>query len=211
MLLFNLILFVMAIYLDCSNSENGVRLLEGTEGKVLHLKEKNGYHDSDFYATYWCTETNAPKTVHYATTRAASRGDAFVDATDEIKALYDMYNFEKEQIAKMWKKEYDITSKVLEVVKGNEVDIIRGRKYKGLKGQVIWVGTCNYSNKAKFGVATSDKKDSKGFYTEVAWVLAEYCQKSISNYDEIKRRNEEAYHNSGLAFSDAIRSIYSRR
>jgi hypothetical protein len=201
----------MAIYVDCSKSENGVRLLEGTEGKVLSLREKNGYHDSDFYATYWCIETNKPISVEYATTRAYSLGKAFIDATDDILTLYKAYQDEKEKVAEMWRNEYNTTKKLLEIVKGSSVNIIRGRKYKGIVGEVIWVGKCNFTNKTKYGVSISDKKDSKGFYIDVAWVLAEYCQKNIADYDDIKKRYDEAYHKSGIAFADAVRSVYSRR
>ena len=63
----------MAIYLDCSKSENGIKLVENSVGKVLSLRERNGYHDSDFFATYWCEIENKPKTIEYATTRAYSR------------------------------------------------------------------------------------------------------------------------------------------
>jgi hypothetical protein len=201
----------MAIYVDCSKSENGIRLVEGTEGKVLFLREKNGYHDSDFYATYWCVDTKKPITIEYATTRAYSRGQAYVDATDDILAEYNAYKDEKEKIAQKWREEYDITKKLLEIVKGSSVSIIRGRKYKGITGIVIWIGKCGFTNKTKYGVAISDKKDSKGFYVDVVWVLSEYCQKDIPNYDDIKRRYDEAYHNSGVAFADTINSVYSRR
>ena len=48
------------------------------------------------------------------------------------------------------------------------------------------------------------KKDSKGFYVDVAWVLAEYCQKDGINYDAIKRRYENASNNSGIALSEVL-------
>jgi hypothetical protein len=201
----------MAIYLDCSKSENGIKLVEESVGKVISLREKNGYHDSDFFATYWCEIENKPKTIEYGTTRAYSRGNAFIDATEDVLKKYKMYNFEIEQTTKMWVNEYNITKNLLDIVKGDNVSIIRGRKHKGSQGQIIWIGKCNFTNKTKYGVAMSDKKDSKGFYSDVAWVLAEYCQKSIADYDKIKRRNENAYNKSGIAFNDAMRSIYSRR
>ena len=192
----------MAIYLDCLNSENGVRLHEESIGKVVSLRERNEYHDSDFFATYWCENENKPKTIEYATTRAFSRGTAFIDASEDILEKYKIYNLEISQTKKMWENEYLITKKLLEIVKGDSVSIIRGRKHKGLQGQIIWVGKCGFTNKTKYGIALSDKKDSKGFYSDVVWVLAEYCQKSIADYENIKRRNKNAYR---IAFNDIYR------
>jgi hypothetical protein len=51
------------------------------EGAVLGLRERNGYHDSDFYAMVWNGE--AIRSVEYATTRFGGGGTARVDATAE--------------------------------------------------------------------------------------------------------------------------------
>lgn len=54
------------------------------EGAVLATRERNGYHDSDFYAVVWDEEAGRLTTVEYGTTRFPSCGSAEVDATDEV-------------------------------------------------------------------------------------------------------------------------------
>ena len=59
------------------------------EGRVVRTWERNGYHDSDFYATLWLDSLGEPREVEYATTRFPSDGnDACVDASDEVMGKY---------------------------------------------------------------------------------------------------------------------------
>ena len=53
------------------------------EGCVLSTYERNGYHDSDFYAVCWDEEKQAVVDVEYDTTRAGGGGYANIDATPE--------------------------------------------------------------------------------------------------------------------------------
>lgn len=61
-------------------------------GKVLFLREMNGYDDSDFYATYWDDEQAKPVEVMYASTRGWTYPcGAYVDATSEVWTSYKAY------------------------------------------------------------------------------------------------------------------------
>lgn len=67
-------------------------------GKVLRTWERNGYHDSDFYATIWDEERDGPREVEYDTTRFAGGGNATVDATDEVKEKYQAWQREQQRL-----------------------------------------------------------------------------------------------------------------
>ncbi len=110
------------------------------EGLVLSLREKNGYHDSDFYAIVWDSESQTPKTVYYHTTRGYSLGWANVDATEETKKAFDKWKKQKQKR----KAEINKLKKELVVRKNNVVEIFRGRKRKGEIGTVFWIGKGAY-------------------------------------------------------------------
>ena len=46
------------------------------KGCVISLWERNGYNDSDFYASVWDEETKSIKEYEYDTTRFAGGGSA---------------------------------------------------------------------------------------------------------------------------------------
>jgi hypothetical protein len=57
------------------------------EGAVLELFERNGYHDSDFFALVYDEDEDRVKAVQYATTRGWTYANsASIDATDEVLA-----------------------------------------------------------------------------------------------------------------------------
>lgn len=108
-------------------------------GCVLSTYERNGYHDSDFYAVCWDEEKQAVVDVEYDTTRAGGGGHAYIDATDEV--LRKVYRYYK----KMGRSHFDTVynpKQAQEIRRGDTVTVIRGRKIpKGSVGQVFWVGT----------------------------------------------------------------------
>jgi hypothetical protein len=58
---------------------------ETYKGAVLRLGERNGYHDSDFYAVVWDEEAQTVRTVEYATTRGWTyHNGADIDASREV-------------------------------------------------------------------------------------------------------------------------------
>jgi len=86
---------------------------EEYQGKCIREWENNGYDDSDFYMCVWDEETQAPKSICFATTRGwtyPSYG-SFVDATPEVLQAYQAYEtkrLRKNRICEKWenRKEY---------------------------------------------------------------------------------------------------------
>lgn len=65
-------------------------LAETHKGLVLSLGERNGYHDSDFYANVWNPETRKVESIEYASTRGWTYDcGAHIDATPEVRADYE--------------------------------------------------------------------------------------------------------------------------
>jgi hypothetical protein len=55
--------------------------------------------------------------------------------------------------------------------KGRKVIVVRGRKVaKGTTGIVMWYGDSKFGYRV--GIATSDSRDSRGFYADVVWTAA---------------------------------------
>lgn len=62
------------------------------QGCVISLRERNGYDDSDFFATYWDEESQSFQEIEYATTRGWSYpNNATVDATPEVLARWEAH------------------------------------------------------------------------------------------------------------------------
>lgn len=116
---------------------------EQFKGRVVAVVERNGYDDSDWYATY-AVEVDGGyefKRALVGTTRFAWDGHLPpVDATDEVFAAY------KAQREAVWAK-YDAEqaeAKAGTVDKGKRVVVVAGRKYKGKSGEVFWKGEDQY-------------------------------------------------------------------
>lgn len=63
-------------------------LVKWAEGRVVNTREANGYHDSDFFATY-LTDEGTFSEYQYATTRGWTyANNANIDATDDVAADY---------------------------------------------------------------------------------------------------------------------------
>lgn len=111
-------------------------------GKVLELREMNGYDDSDFYAKVWDDEQNKPIEVMYASTRGWTYPNgANVDATPEVQAKYAAYKQAQhdQYLAAAAAKEK------LTVAVGKSVKVVKGRKVPvGTVGKVFWVGQCKF-------------------------------------------------------------------
>lgn len=110
------------------------------KGCVIDTWERNGYHDSDFYATVWDEETKTIKEYEYATTRCACYGHAEIDASKEVIRKVNKY------IAKC---EYVNTIKRMneEIKVNSNVTVIKGRKVKkGTHAKVIGIYENSYSS-----------------------------------------------------------------
>lgn len=124
------------------------------EGCVLSTYERNGYHDSDFYAVVWDEEKQAVTEVEYDTTRCGDGGYAKVDATmDVLRKVYRYY----------WKlgrarfDKYTNPQMAKDFGKGDKVVVVRGRKIpQGTVGTVFWIGTkynfYNYRDEERVGI-----------------------------------------------------------
>jgi hypothetical protein len=79
--------------------ENATVLYKSHEGLCLFERERNGYHDSDFYMTVWNPEEKKAESIMFATTRGwcyPCFGSA-VDATDEVRAEYNEWKAEQDR------------------------------------------------------------------------------------------------------------------
>jgi GH24 family phage-related lysozyme (muramidase) len=113
-------------------------------GLVLSLGERNGYDDSDFYATVWNDETGCPDTVEYATTRGWTYANgATIDATPEVCAKYAAWKEQRRQERAReraeWERKTPSVNKRVRVVRGRNVEI-------GAEGTVFWFGADRFKD-----------------------------------------------------------------
>jgi hypothetical protein len=112
-------------------------------GICLHESERNMHDDSDFYMTYWDEESQAPKTVEFASTRGWCYPclGSHPDATPEIVAKYEAWDrARREQAARdheEWLRRQPAKGKTLKVVKGRKVPV-------GIIGTCIWLGNSGF-------------------------------------------------------------------
>ena len=146
-------------------------------GLVLAVGERNGYDDSDFYATVWNPTTKSPFNVEYGTTRAWTYPNhAEVDATPEVIAAYNEYRRVQADKAQV---EF-LKEEAKKPGKGKKVRVVRGRKVAiGTEGVIFWMGgvrgysASKWTSKSeKIGIALDDTRDAQGHYVNVAWTYA---------------------------------------
>ena len=152
-------------------------------GRVLETYEENGYHDSDFYAVVWDDETESIIHKQYATTRFYSNGyGAKVDATEEVVAKATA-----ERKARFLESAIEADEETAKTVaKGKTVEINRGRKNRGVIGEVFWVGNPEkFSYYAKehrsVGIKLNNEKDDNGKFKNVVFAYDYNCD--VVNYE----------------------------
>ncbi len=134
----------MPIVMMCNKDDPGARpwgirddiyVRTTYKGCVLTTRERNGYHDSDFYAVVWDEDEQRVLEVEYASTRGwCIPNNAKADATEEVKVKAREWLVE--WALQQWDDENKIQAKVVEP--GKFVEIVKGRKYPiGTQG---WVG-----------------------------------------------------------------------
>lgn len=110
------------------------------EGCVLNWYERNGYDDSDWYATCWDEKEQRVVDVMFDTTRCGGGGHAEIDATAEV--LRKVYRYWKN----IGRALFDNRTNPEQAKKphvGDTVRIIGGRKIKkGTECKVFWTGSC---------------------------------------------------------------------
>lgn len=118
------------------------------DGCVLQLRERNGYDDSDFEALVWDDAQGCARWIMYATTRGWSYpNNAVVDATDEVLAKYNAWNDAIRSAREAKAKRLDDA----DATKGKEVVVVKGKKYLGKTGTVIWRGANKFGTYYKNG------------------------------------------------------------
>jgi hypothetical protein len=125
---------------DCHSGcyrQSPIAMLESFAGCVLATWERNGYDDSDFFASVWNEEKQCIEVIEYGTTRAWTYPNtAVVDATPEVKAKANAYTKRCDLQAAIL---HDI-SRAAEVAKGKACLVVKGRKIaKGSTVKVISV------------------------------------------------------------------------
>ncbi len=117
-------------------------------GCVLSIREYNGYHDSDFYATVWDEEQGCVREIEDGTTRAYAPSKYHrADASDDVRAKARAWYASNPDIRKGAKVRLERAFAAIRV--GDEVEIVAGRKIaKGTKGEVVWVGRDSFNPKA---------------------------------------------------------------
>jgi hypothetical protein len=141
------------------------------EGATLYDRERNGYHDSDFYALVWDEEKGEVRDIEYGTTRFANTPrHAPVDATKEVWEKAWQWAEEKwlERIR------YEANKEANEVAVGRQVRVARGRKVPiGTEGKVLWMDAQTWSPRYRngykrgpdcvaVGIATTDRTEEVG-------------------------------------------------
>lgn len=116
-------------------------LLERFRGRILALKEMNGYDDSDFYA-FVEHDDGKFDWFEYATTRFGSNYRGAVDATEEVRARYTAWWLDRQATAQEAQTEYEEAM----LAKGKRAKVVKGRKFKGQEGEIRWIGVDQYKS-----------------------------------------------------------------
>lgn len=117
-------------------------------GRVVRLRERNGYHDSDFYALVWHgvdAEHPVEEICYGSTSSWTYHNHASVDASPEIMAEYKTWEAERWQAAYAARVEAERLQAEREPSKGKHVRSLTTRgKNVGVEGVVRWYGASNY-------------------------------------------------------------------
>ena len=126
-------------------------------GSTLYTYERNGYHDSDFYAVVYNQGTDTLEHVEFASTRHNSDGcfakvDALPEIAEAAHKLMTEENFKAlVEREKANRQQVQISSKV---------KVVKGRTAKGNVGFVFWIGArqrFGAKEVRKIGIRYSDK------------------------------------------------------
>lgn len=129
-------------------------------GKVVAERERNTYHDSDFYATVE-VEPGVFTEVQWGTTRFYAYGNGCViDATDDVRERWEAVQRERAEAAALAARVRNMERLIEDAKaprKNDRVEVVRGRKVpKGTTGVVFWVGSCKFSGRPRLGIKGED-------------------------------------------------------
>jgi hypothetical protein len=146
-------------------------------GCVLNTRERNGYDDSDFYATYWDEYDQSVKTIEYATTRGWTYcNHADVDATPEVIEKAIQYEIKINTPLFLANSVEDAKT----VAKGKTCKVIKGRKIT--KGEIVQV-------------VSEPRNERYGFNTITTTVLVRLTNGNMvyTNVNNLEVQNFEQY------------------
>ena len=155
-------------------------------GRVLLLRERNGYDDSDFYAICWNDETGKPISIMYDTTRFAGGGGANIDATPEVVEKYKEFCKRRDSLNTEISK---LEDSLISSRPGITVRINRGKKHKGEICTVFTYGKNMYG--PFVGVKFNDEVDENGKLKNIAFVNSAYV--NVIDHDDISKTLEDLY------------------
>jgi hypothetical protein len=127
------------------------------KGCVLGIREYNGYHDSDFYATVWDEERQCVREIEDGTTRAyAPSKYSRADATDEVRAKARNWYANNPEIREGARRRLERAFAAIRI--NDEVKVVAGRKIaKGTIGEVFWIGADGFrKNEYRIGLRLID-------------------------------------------------------
>jgi hypothetical protein len=112
-------------------------------GRVVSLREHNGYDDSDFYALVWDDESQTVKRIMYGSTRFWTyHNSAKIDADETTQALALAYLTEQNRLADIKIAKFNASR----VEVGKEVRSLTTRgKNMGVVGMVRSIGPNQYA------------------------------------------------------------------
>ena len=126
-------------------------------GCVLSVREYNGYHDSDFYATVWDEERQCVREIEDGTTRLyAPSKYSRADASDEVRAKARNWYATDPKIRASITKCLELAFAAIRI--NDEVKVVAGRKIaKGTTGEVFWIGRDGFrKNEYRIGLRLID-------------------------------------------------------
>jgi hypothetical protein len=148
-------------------------------GQTVEVYSKVERIMSDVWDDVWYSINYDAANMTFITERLPHCGSHAVDATDEVKAIYAAFkdgtqlghafasaeNYQARRVAEELAEKRRIT-------KGKVVRVVKGRKVpKGTQGEVFWMRNDVWG--MRLGIATSDRRDARGNWADVAWVAAD--------------------------------------
>lgn len=126
-------------------------LQEPWTGTCVKVREHNGYDDSDWIATYYDGEKFVEALC--GSTRFAFPVSATVDATPEIFELWRIECERRKEAARIEREKAEAENPTV----GKRVEVVKGRKYKGLVGEIFWRGVNQFRTYYKNGYNDPDR------------------------------------------------------
>jgi hypothetical protein len=177
----------------------------GFKGCVLEIGEMNYHDDSDFYAVVWDEALGCVHRIGDGTTRAYAPSVCKVDATPEAIAKAQAW------MVNVWappQVRRGLEAKRGVVHKGDRVRVVRGRKVaKGTEGVVFFMQDVSFAyhcTETKIGIATTDRKDARGRFIDVAWT----CLKNVEKLDVVPVTDAEV-RDASQCWANSFRSVGS--